>query len=460
MTSEDPMSLAFVSVLEQARSSYEKFVKSTSLPFVESIAEMLVVNNPDNNGWHTESREVQESTARRIMHRWRELDQKTRDDCFDLSADIIASHSTNLPFWSGGFGGYAESLLDLPPEQIDYNGEPNIWVARYIVVPAIVEYIRSLPSAEAPDSELANRIVLEALNLASANHIKVTSYLPVVGIQGEQDELESGDITVRKLTPAERGRWLENLYPSVVQSNFEKFPFANLSFISLPTHMIEVAVKSRRMDQPNPGSFHKSALCAFFLHGYPLAGPGRMTYYTSPRWMSSFGPMGTPIQLCPSPYGNKELTGESLDEIAQTFNKLRGYNLDQPANSRDLALHRFLLGSTRESPVDALLDYAIALECFLLPYDPATRHSDLSYRFRLNGAHYVGTSAQDRKIIWKQLKDLYDLRSRLVHGSQYPAQTEIETSRNTVRDLSTKAFLKAVSSHFPRVEEFNSWALQ
>ena len=69
MTSEDPMSLAFVSVLEQARSSYEKFVKSTSLPFVESIAEMLVVNNPDNNGWHTESRDVQESTARRIMHR-------------------------------------------------------------------------------------------------------------------------------------------------------------------------------------------------------------------------------------------------------------------------------------------------------------------------------------------------------------------------------------------------------
>ena len=84
------------------------------------------------------------------------------------------------------------------------------------------------------------------------------------------------------------------------------------------------------------------------------------------------------IQMRSEISGAKGLTQGQLDAIRLTLQKLRGFNLEQPSNSRDLALHRFFLGSTRNNAVDSLLDYIIALECFLLPYDPATRHSDLS----------------------------------------------------------------------------------
>lgn len=98
-------------------------------------------------------------------------------------------------------------------------------------------------------------------------------------------------------------------------------------------------------------------------------------------------------------------------------------------------------------------------EFILLPYDPATRHSDLGYRFRLHGAHYIGESAEEKTVIWKQLLNLYEIRSRLVHGSRYPSPSEIDASTHIARKLCQHALLKALESHFPRVEEFNKWAL-
>jgi hypothetical protein len=323
----------------------------------------------------------------------------------------------------------------------------------------MIAYIRALRSANAADISLAERIAREALNLSSSNHLKLTSYLPVVGIEIEDEDLSSGDIAVRKLTPIERGAILQQTGLYSARDSSDIFPYSHPGIFLLPDHVIEVTTKSGRMEQPQPGSYHKRALCAFFLHGYPVAGPGRMTSESAPRWIS-YGRITTPIQLRPWPSGSKKLRKDELGEIEVTLRKLHNYNLEQPANSRDLALHRFLLGATRENSVDSLLDYIIALECFLLPYDPATRHSDLSYRFRLHGAHYIGESIDERKNIWKQLRDLYDIRSHLVHGSQYPTPTEIDTCTRTAQDLSTRALLKAVRSHFPRVEEFNTWALR
>jgi Apea-like HEPN len=180
---------------------------------------------------------------------------------------------------------------------------------------------------------------------------------------------------------------------------------------------------------------------------------------SAPQWMA-WARLETPIEISPSAASIKELSSEDLDAIVKTFKRLRTYNLNQPANLRDLALHRFLLGSTRESPVDALLDYSIALECFLLPNDPATGHSDLSYRFRLHGAHYLGTSAEERKAVWRTLRESYEIRSRLVHGSNYPTQADIKKYSRAARNIAATALLKAISSHFPRVEEFNDWALR
>lgn len=456
MTSREDLAVAFADLLDRARLDYVETVTSLGLPLTEFIQRVAIVD--DSGGWHTDWRSVEWNTARQYIHQWGPLKDNIRNDCLDLSADIVGTFASSLPFWSGGFSGISHKLLGLPPSEIQFSDEPNTWVACCIVLPAIVEYLRMLSSADSPDSSLATRIIDEALTLVTARDLRITSYFPVFGINMEDERLVSGDIVVRKLTPLERGDLWQHIQGRASLNDRTTLSFSLLPVFAVPSYLIELTTTGPRMAHLKPGSGHKLALCAFYLHGYPLAGPGRMTSAAAPRWIN-YGDISTTVQLRSEPLGDKDLDQGKLSDIWKTLRNVRRYDLEQPSNSRDLALHRFLLGSTREYPVDSLLDYVIALECFLLPYDPVTRHGDLGYRFRLHGAHYIGNTPEERRAIWKQLRDLYDFRSRLVHGSGYPTQAEIATFAKVVRDLTERAFLKAVNSHFPRVEEFNSWVL-
>lgn len=458
MPSESNLVRHLAEFFESARQDYVESLTARRVPLTEFVPQVKVIDNAEKTGWAAESEVVEHSTVWKNLFHWKKLNDELRHRCLDISADIIASYSDSLPFWNGGFGGYPYSLLSLPNVSVDFNSEPNTWVALNIVVPSLIEYLYSLRSVDTPEIPLAERIAHEAIALASSNHLMMTNYLPVMGIEMGEERLTSGDIVVRKLTPFERGSLLQQVNDPNTFSILDPFLYFPTPAFSLPTHMIELTIKSSRTERPGQNSQHKQALCAFFLHNFNLSGPGRMVSQASIRWVH-LGRSGRPIQLRPHPAGkSKPLDQDELGEVEATFKRLRNYDLDQPANSRDLALHRFLLGSTRESSIDSLLDYTVCLESILLPYDPATRHSDLSYRFRLHGAHYIGESQEERDSVWKQLRDIYEIRSRVVHGSHYPSRVEIETHMQSARALSTTALLKAVNSHFPRVEEFNAWA--
>jgi len=459
--SDEAMRAAFIALLELGRGNYAATVEARLAPTFTMHPRLPVIIDDTSGGrWRSDEQLVEMSRASMDIRDWSKLDPRMRDAVLDIAADIIAAYSAKLPFWVWQSGGLAAKLLDLPAGPVDFKSEPTVWAARHLVVPAVLGYILSLPSADKPDPALADRIVREALDTASSSHLGMTSCIPVTGIEASTAYLASGDLAVRRLSPVERGAWFEYLYSRTPFPRPDALPLVKVDHHgSLPSHMIEMTVKVGRTEGPRLGSLHKQLLCAFSLHGYPLAGPGQMFSTSAPQWLAE-ARIETPVQISPKPAIVKELGAEALDAIARTFKRLRSYNLDQPANSRDLALHRFLLGSTRESPVDALLDYIIALECFLLPSDPATRHADLSYRFRLHGAHYLGNSAQDRRAIWRTLRELYDIRSRLVHDADYPTPLAMEKHSLEARDIASSALLKAVSTHFPRVEEFNNWTLQ
>jgi Apea-like HEPN len=459
MSSREALAAGFAEVLAYAQRDYAQFITSRGLPFVEPVQRVAIMQNPTNTGWFSEDMNVEESTAARYLFSWGQLKDELRDKCLDLSTDLVAEYSATLPFWAPLSGGVLHVLLGLPADaQIEFDSTPNLWVARHIVVPALAGYLQELRSANSEDPALATRITEEALDLASARDLKMTSLLPVLGIDMELQSLAAGEVVVRQLNPLERGGLWEQAGGRPLGITSAMMLYSHQLVWTVPTHVIEVTTSLPRMAQARPNWYHSAVLSAFYLHGYPLAGPGMITSDLSPRWVG-YGRMGTPAQLRRLPMGSKELSQEDLNSVWDTLQRLRRYNLEQPSNSRDLAVHRFFLGSIRENPVDSLLDYIIALECFLLPYDPATRHSDLSYRFRLHGAYYIAATVQERRTIWKQLRDLYDLRSRLVHGSNYPSQSEIEASVQIARELTQRALLKAIRSHFPRVEEFNEWAL-
>jgi hypothetical protein len=74
---------------------------------------------------------------------------------------------------------------------------------------------------------------------------------------------------------------------------------------------------------------------------------------------------------------------------------------------------RLFEGSERKKPEDAILDYAIGLERLLT----AGIENELSYRFALRGASILSARPGDKNIYFKNLKNFYDLRSSIVHGS-------------------------------------------
>ena len=55
----------------------------------------------------------------------------------------------------------------------------------------------------------------------------------------------------------------------------------------------------------------------------------------------------------------------------------------------------------------------ISLENLLLG---SKKDSEIGYRFRVRGAHLLGSNLEQRKQIQNQLKSLYGLRSKIVHS--------------------------------------------
>ncbi|MBV9856099.1 MAG: hypothetical protein JOY82_16530 [Streptosporangiaceae bacterium] len=457
MASREALSENLVTLMEAARQEYAAYLKSNSLPFTSQHAQMIIIDNEDRNGWRSDFKDVTQSTADSYLPSWPGLQEELKHRTLDLASDFVSTFTSTLPFWANPLGPY-QNFLQLSNANPEFKSEPNSWIAQQILVPAMAEYLRSLESADTPNTDLANRIAAEAIDFVGSSKLRTRSSLPVSGIDMESDQLSVGDIVVRALTPRQRGTlWMQAnsiLLPAISRDML----YSTKGAYTLPSHVIQVTTSHPRMLQPQPGMYHQAALCAFFLHGYPLAGLGMMTSDTVPTWIN-WARMGVPIQLSAFPRGTKELRQDSLNEIWQTLKKLRNYNLDQPSNPRDLSLHRFLLGSIREDQADSLLDFTIALECIFLPYDPSTRQAELAYRFRLHGTHYISSSLHERRETWKRLRDLYDVRSRLVHGSEYPSAAEIAEKVEAARNLAQTALLKAVRSHFPRVEELTAMVL-
>lgn len=78
-----------------------------------------------------------------------------------------------------------------------------------------------------------------------------------------------------------------------------------------------------------------------------------------------------------------------------------------------LPAQRLLDGVLRDRPEDAVLDYAIGLERLLT----AGKEDELRYRFALRGATVLCWEKGHMKPPFEKLKQFYDLRSFIVHGS-------------------------------------------
>lgn len=373
--------------------------------------------------------------------------------------NLTDSTGTNLPFWTPLQGSWWLLTGETENPTVDYSQSPADWTVRNVILPALQEHLTSLDNVEYPSAEDATRFANEVLSVATASDLSYFTSIPLAGIKlpPSVDSLEAGEgIRVRRLTPDEQGDFLTEWGFATMQLGSP----SDLPLIAL--ELISPGPRDGGDQSAASGMIARSQaiiwLTALRLHGYQTA--GRVANFRAyPGWAMPTS-SAIPLPLPTLSQSWTTLSHEDLLEVEATFKKLAAHNISEPTSKRgSLALHRFSLGASRGSHVDAILDFVIALESLLLPYDEDARRGDLGYRFRIHGAFYIADDKSQRRDIAKRLTDLYDLRSRLVHGGTYPAPDAIENGHRSAELLARRGLLRAVREGFPDAGHFKSMIL-
>lgn len=377
------------------------------------------------------------------------LTNEVAASALEVATDFTHMTNARLPFFSplGGGGGH---LIDGNQSAVSYNEDAPRWTLHHLVLPALFEHLGALPNLQEPTPEAEHRFASEVLQVAMADNLTYRAVIPLAGLDMSVPVLHiTNQITVRRLSETEQGDISEEwgIGSTVIEA-----------FTAVPLCALEVCYSTPRMGQnPIMGPLIHRWLLALELHGYSLAGrSGKEQTY--PSWVL---PMtGRPSLGLHRQPRKWSIIGEAdVAAIREIVKKLEKYETGNPASAHDLALHRYHLGVSRSSDADSVLDFVIALESLLLPYDEEARHGDLGYRFRIHGGHFLAETVDERQAVAKSLAELYGLRSRLVHGGAYPSGAEIRLGRESAESFARRGLLRAVLQGFPTAVDFKRMAL-
>ncbi|APV45116.1 hypothetical protein Dform_01797 [Dehalogenimonas formicexedens] len=146
---------------------------------------------------------------------------------------------------------------------------------------------------------------------------------------------------------------------------------------------------------------------------------------------------GTSYSNIPKRSGARaRLNVSSGTQAVDIWNRIR----ELPPNSAiRFALRRWDIVSERFNEDDTLIDYWIAFESLFTP----DSSQEVRYRASIRIAAFVGNSPEERTSIFKQLKESYDLRSKIVHGGVQKISNKSGVISNT-RSYLRRALLMLV----------------
>lgn len=339
-------------------------------------------------------------------------------------------------------------LIDARPdsawEKPSFERDRSEWITRNILVPALKSHLARLPILDKVDEGAGNHFAEEVLRVAQDDCQRYLASIPLKGIELEGDSpYEFEGARAFSLLPAEQAYWHAR----------DQRMGATLSTI-YPEILITMRQSGPRTSPDYPREGPSRLVGALQLHGHDPV--GRLALLRpDPEWMGTWS-VGLPISVPSRSERRTRLLPSQFAEIIGTAEALSAYDVKQPRSRKELALHRFFVGASRENAVDAVLDYTISLEALLLPADPSTGRGDLSYRFRVHGAHYLAARPELRSETRKRLTALYSIRSKLVHGDikGYPTGSEVQEMRGVAADLAQTGLLRATREGFPSHEGF------
>lgn len=324
------------------------------------------------------------------------------------------------------------------------------------------DYLTGLERLTEADVALARRLTNDYLDWLFATDVTEVEEVPIGGIIPPDAAVLSSDGTlcVRALTPEELG---ENLRRMMGLDRFvpdnEMPPFGTFfeSIYSFHEYMMGSMVTVRRSVARKTAlesdAYLPRAVLAFQLLDFAIFGRG-----VAPRWTEpgpKFGDVAPELLELPKypEFEERPITQGALDDVISLANTVPR-TFSKATQRHEVALHQFSGACAQKSAADAIIGFTIALEALFVP----GLAGENGYRFRLNGARYLGSTEIERREIYSDLKDLYALRSQLVHGG--PArERELRDARMIARSLTGRALRKALKEGWPTATVFEDSAL-
>lgn len=162
----------------------------------------------------------------------------------------------------------------------------------------------------------------------------------------------------------------------------------------------------------------------------------------------------TPRRFHFSTTSETPVNNDDLESIKKTLSiRLKK---DSPKNKMiEYAIKRFRNSIERYLPDDpeCLLEYAIALEAIYLS-DSSTVRGELTYRLSLRVARFLKEDYKDREELFKLIRDLYDLRSKIAHGGDISSskkkkdKKKLQQVLDQVPIILAKSIFKIMNEHY------------
>lgn len=181
----------------------------------------------------------------------------------------------------------------------------------------------------------------------------------------------------------------------------------------------------------------------FLLNARSSGGPVKSPIAVSDE--RSWGPVSLPYQVRSG--GKRSWKLDKLmntGELAALVTAIR--NVHAQAPSARIAVNRLLLSIYRESDVDRIIDLAIAFESLI------SGTSEVSFKCALYNAFTSQGSPSQRLHAYNEIKSLYDVRSKLVHGSLDAGDKRVGSLVDKIDDL-YRLCAKAIIAYIAFLED-------
>ncbi len=335
----------------------------------------------------------------------------------------------------------------------DFESEPAAWLDDAILRPFADECLQRLPDIEISDRKRLSIAADSLLAFIAGDTIASHEDVALEGLDVEA-AITVRDVVLRPLTSEELGA----LHGG--ELIWEMTRPRRLPAYGMERVMLDVTEARPKDVQRRVTTRLSRIILGLQLLGLEPAGAGVLQQRDMPV---SSGTLSLPLVLPRHAANATVCTPESLGRAVDFADRIPA-TIDDPRAPHEVALHRFQQGCADRTATDAIVDFVVALEAVLLPRESSGDirfQGELRFRFGLHGARLLGRDADalGRKHVRKELTEIYDTRSTIVHGGSLDAARVVEL-RPVARRLAADVLTRGLESGWPTSSTFAELVLE